>query len=60
MVHTHPHCFLSGVYHVAAEPDAGAPFFLDPRPAAVVMPPPLTAPNLWTFEKVPYPRGRAV
>lgn len=54
VVHTHPHSFLSGVYYVAAEAEAGALFFLDPRPAAGMMAPPVTAHNLWTFEKVRY------
>jgi uncharacterized protein (TIGR02466 family) len=54
VVHTHPHSFLSGVYYVAAAADAGKLFFLDPRPAAVMTAPPVTAFTPWTFQQVHY------
>ncbi|HXD86027.1 MAG TPA: TIGR02466 family protein [Urbifossiella sp.] len=54
VVHTHPHCFLSGVYYVQARADSGAIFFLDPRPAAVMIAPPMTEFTPWTFQRVRY------
>ncbi|HEY2909442.1 MAG TPA: TIGR02466 family protein [Gemmataceae bacterium] len=54
VVHTHPHCFLSGVYYVQANADSGAIFFLDPRPAAVMIAPPMTEFTPWTFQRVRY------
>lgn len=54
VVHTHPHCFLSGAYYVQANPESGAIFFLDPRPAAVMIAPPMTEFTPWTFQRVRY------
>jgi uncharacterized protein (TIGR02466 family) len=54
VVHTHPHCFLSGVYYVQGGPTSGHLFFLDPRPAAVMIAPPVTAYTPWTYQQVRY------
>lgn len=54
VVHTHPLCFLSGVYYVQAAPDSGHVFFLDPRPAAVMIAPPTSEFTPWTFHQVRY------
>jgi uncharacterized protein (TIGR02466 family) len=54
VVHTHPLCFLSGVYYVKAEPNCGRIFFLDPRPAAVMTAPPMSEFSPWTFQQVRY------
>ena len=54
VVHTHPLCFLSGVYYVSAKPESGRLFFLDPRPAAPMIAPPMTEHTPWTFQKVQY------
>jgi uncharacterized protein (TIGR02466 family) len=54
VVHTHPHCFLSGVYYVQADPDSGHVFFLDPRPAAPMIAPPVSGHTAWTYNQVRY------
>jgi uncharacterized protein (TIGR02466 family) len=54
VVHTHPHCFLSGVYYVQGSAESGRLFFLDPRPAAVMIAPPMTEFTPWTFQQVRY------
>ena len=54
VVHTHPLCFLSGVYYLQAEPNCGRIFFLDPRPAAVMTAPPASEFTPWTFQQVRY------
>jgi uncharacterized protein (TIGR02466 family) len=54
VVHVHPLCFLSGVYYVQAEANSGQVFFLDPRPAPVMMLPPVTEHSPWTFNQVRY------
>lgn len=54
VVHTHPLCFLSGAYYVQAAAGSGHVFFLDPRPAAVMIAPPMTELTPWTFQKVRY------
>lgn len=54
VVHTHPHCFLSGVYYVQGGAASGHLFFLDPRPAAPMIAPPVTQFTPWTFQQVRY------
>lgn len=54
VVHTHPHCFLSGVYYVQGNEASGNLFLLDPRPAAVMIAPPMTEFTPWTFQQVRY------
>lgn len=53
-VHNHPHSLLSGVYYVQASENCGALTFRDPRPVAVMMAPPITDLNAWTFRAVTY------
>lgn len=54
VVHTHPHCFLSGVYYVQGDEAGGCLFLLDPRPAAVMIAPPVSAFTPWTYQQVRY------
>ena len=54
VVHTHPRCFLSGVYYVQGAETSGHLFLLDPRPAAVMIAPPVTGYTPWTFQQVRY------
>ncbi|HEY3787710.1 MAG TPA: 2OG-Fe(II) oxygenase family protein [Urbifossiella sp.] len=53
-VHVHPQCFLSGVYYVQATAESGHLFFNDPRPAAIMIAPPITEFTPWTYQKVRY------
>lgn len=54
VVHTHPMSLLSGVYYVHAEPGCGHLFFLDPRPVAAFVLPPVTGYTPWTYQKATY------
>ncbi len=54
VLHNHPNSILSGAYYLQAPTDCGRIFFLDPRPAAHVILPPIARFTPWTFRRVHY------
>jgi len=50
--HDHPNNYLSGVYYVRTHPEANTINFLDPRPQAAVIRPPVTALTAENTEQV--------
>ena len=51
-IHSHPNNYLSGVYYVQTEPGADTINFLDPRPQAGIIRPPVTALTAENTEQV--------